>query len=545
MASATDLISNKGTADLGLGSTAAIPVTTSKDLANVERTGQMLMQQNMLQNKLLYDQKLKERDALLAEIDSGKIKVGDLLEKDEPYVKEGLEGLDKAWEERMRKGVNDIDAQRKYKKALRDAQDRVTQAQGRKVFYDQESQALGSEKLPRRQEARKKNLTNVVDGGFWKDLTPYQQTLDNDFDVIKAYPKIQEITVTDPKRPLYKGKRSYVDFNQVKAEADKDFREQNENAEYQIGLLDSFQQMPVQQALPALKSVQNRLMQYNKDRGFNPGDKEFVELKLAMNPNGTPIVTPDGKLVIDESVPDFAAKWALAGQPKYQTEDFNVDKGALDIKKADEIERHNKAMEGLDRSKLSLAFKEFDLKSNAAGANKQMAESAKAYATGLLGKLNGMKNADGIIPADRLRELTADELKYLGSATTTDNKFSLKPLSLGSKEKGDAITNVVIQEDGTIKLFRGGTGKSLGQQVGTSIDVKGIATNKLGDEMIQTAGKEGFNFNSLVELYGPQGQAEGAVDVELSQKPEDWKQEGKNWRYKDVSLYDSKGKKIK
>lgn len=529
-----------GNAGLGSGSNPQIPVIANEDFDSVNRTGQQLMQQNMMQNKALFDQKIKDRDTLLAEIDSGNIRVGDILEPDTAYVKEGLDGLDKAWEERMKKGVNDIDAQRKYKKALRDAQDRVTQAQGRKVFYDQESQALSKETLPRKQQARKQNLDSVVGGGFWKDIMPYQQTLDNDFDVIKAYPKLQKTTVTDPKRPLYKGERSFVDYDQVKAESGKDFLENIENREYQIGLLKGYQDMPAQKANEELKAIQNRLNEYNSKRGLAPGQQGFAApIKIATNPDGTPVLTPDGKMIIDESVPDFAAKWALAAQPQYVQEDFKVDPGALNIAELDERTRHNKAMEGLDRSRLSLAFKEFDLKSNAAGATQQMAESAKQYAEGLIGKLNGMRDASGLISRQNLSKLTNDELKYLGIGKTEENKFTLTPLKI------DDNTKILLEDDGTIKVFRGGTSKSLGTQSGSSIDIKTIATNKLGDEMIQTTGKEGYNFNNLIELYKPTGTAQESKQVELSQDPNDWKAEGKNWRYKDGKLYNASGKVVK
>jgi len=177
MASVSTYTGNLG---LGVGSSPEIPVGANVDLNILNQTGDHLLALNAAKNKDIFDQKVKERDKVLQAIHSGDIKVGDLLEKDTPIVRQGLDKLDQAWGNMIKKGPNDIDAQLEYKKALRDATETVSQAQGRKVFYDQESQALAGESLPRKREARRQNLNNVINGGFWKDLTPYQQTQDLD-----------------------------------------------------------------------------------------------------------------------------------------------------------------------------------------------------------------------------------------------------------------------------------------------------------------------------------------------------------------------------
>lgn len=533
----TQILQYQGNPNLALGSDVGIPVTTNKDLDLINQTSRDIYLNNISRNQMMFQRKLADRDKLLQALDEGTIKVGDLLEGDDPWVREGLDKMDTAFDQWTKKGINNIEAAREYKKAKREAQERVTQAQARKKFYDEENAALSSEKLPRRQQARRENLNKVINSNKWADLTPYQQTLDLDFDPIKGYVKPVTTEIADPNRPLYKGKRTYVDLEQTKGEATKDFLENNEVRENQIGLFNEYQNLPIERALQDYGAIQRRLVEYNKQRGFKPGDKGYAELKIAMNSDGSPIVK-DGRLVLNESVPDFAAKWALAQQPNYQTDAFDVDKGALDIAELRERERHNKAMEGIDRSKLNLQYKEFDFKANQAGAPNQLAQSAKVYAETLLAKLNSMKNIDGIIPRDRLNELTSDELKYLGKAITSENKFTLKPVEL-NPEEGSPVTNMVIDSDGTIRLFSG-TKEGIGSQIGPSINVTTIATNKLGDEMVQTAGKEGYNFNNLIPLYENKKQ-----ETELSTEPTDWKQEGKYWRYKDGRLFDAKGKEVK
>lgn len=136
-----------------------------------------------------------------------------------------------------------------------------------------------------------------------------------------------------------------------------------------------------------------------------------------------------------------------------------------------------------------------DRLAKAAGVTEDMALSAKKYAEALVAKLNGLKGADGIIHKSELSKLTSDELKFLGVANTEENKFTLNPLDLKN------VSSFVIDDDGTIRVFSGGTRQSLGAQKGSSINVATIATNKLGDEMITTTGKEGYNFNNLIPLY--------------------------------------------
>lgn len=139
-----------------------------------------------------------------------------------------------------------------------------------------------------------------------------------------------------------------------------------------------------------------------------------------------------------------------------------------------------------------------DRLAKAAGVPGQVASSAKSYAEGLMNKLNSLKDAGGVIGKDKLSKLTADELKYLGKGETTENKFTLTPLSLKT------ISSIVIDNDGNVLTYSGGTSKSLGTQAGPSINISTVATNKLGDEMVTSTGKEGFNFNNLIPLYNQQ-----------------------------------------
>jgi len=328
MASATDLVSNKGDANLGVGSNAGIPLGTDFNLDVINKTGEQIMLQNMNQNREIYQQKLRERDQLLSQIDSGGIKVGDLLEEDTPIVKEGLDNLDKAWEEMVTKGKNDLDAQRKYKKALRDAQDRTTQAQARKVYFDQEAQELSKETLPRKQTARKQNLDGVIKGGFWKDLTPYQQTQDLDIEksILSTAANVTE-QFTDPKNPLIKGKRTIFDYDKTLQSNNDNFLNDANKRHDQEQLVASIQSLPPQDFVENLQAMNNRIADYNKTKGLIEGQPGFVAaVDFEIDPQ-------TGKPAINEKLPDFAAKYTLTRQKPFSSTEtaFDKDRAAYEL----------------------------------------------------------------------------------------------------------------------------------------------------------------------------------------------------------------------
>lgn len=342
MATATELISNSGNANLGLTNT-AIPVTTAKDLDLINQTARDVYINGLNRNQQLFQQKIKERDQLLSAIDSGDIRVGDLLEEDTPFVKEGLEKLDQAFENRIKKGINDLDAAREYKKALRDAQDRVTQAQGRKVFYDSESGAIGKETLPRKQDARKKNLDGVIKGGFWKDITPYQQTQDLDIEgsILSTAANVTS-EFTDPKT-FTKGKRTEFDYDKtLQANVNNFLNDANKRYD-QSQLVREIQELDPNTFGKTMESMNNRIKEYNDRKGLLPNSAGYVE------PIRFDIV--QGRGIIAEKMPDFAAKYTLANQKPFGAVETAFDKDRANYALGQERNRIAAANAGANQMK--------------------------------------------------------------------------------------------------------------------------------------------------------------------------------------------------
>jgi len=340
MASVSTYTGNLG---LGVGSSPEIPVGANVDLNILNQTGDHLLALNAAKNKDIFDQKVKERDKVLQAIHSGDIKVGDLLEKDTPIVRQGLDKLDQAWGNMIKKGPNDIDAQLEYKKALRDATETVSQAQGRKVFYDQESQALAGESLPRKREARRQNLNNVINGGFWKDLTPYQQTQDLDINgsILSSAQNITE-QIHDPSNPLIKGKRTTFDYGKtLESNTDNFLNDANKRYDQQQ-LMSAIQSLDPQSFQENIGAMNNRIKEYNDLKGLQPGQPGYVTpIQFEVNPQS-------GQPMIKEKLPDFAAKYTLAHQKPFNQVETEFDEKAsrylIDKQKADTDAIYKRAM---------------------------------------------------------------------------------------------------------------------------------------------------------------------------------------------------------
>lgn len=532
MATASELISNKGSAGLGTGGNPNIPVGYGKDLDVINDIGRTLTLVDLDQNRRIFEQKVRDRDRTLAAVDSGSIKVGDILEEDQPIVKEGLDNLDTVWAE-WAKNPNSIEAQVKYKKALRDAQDRVTQANARFLGDRVQKSEIANDSLPRTRQARANNLQSWKKN-FWGEVMPYQQQQDLDIPgSILSTAATTTTEFTDPST-FTKGKRTEFDYGKTYDANLNNYLNDVNKAYDQRQLVNALQALDPQEFTEKIDAINGRIKEYNTMKGLIPGADGYVdEVKVEYDP-------ATGRGIINERLPDFSAKFTLANQKPFGGISTELDRGALDIARQKEIERHNKALEALQRGRLSLNERQFNFQAQKAGATQQMAESAKKYAESLFSKLKGLANEDGIIPKGSLSQLTVDELKYLGSATTTENKFSLDPLDMKN------VTSLVISPNGTISVYEKGTKKSLGSQIGGRINTTTIATNKLGDEMVQTTGKEGYNFNDLIPLYGEENDNEDNNYYDNEGNVESITND--EVRYKDGSVWkidDKTGKMIK
>jgi hypothetical protein len=348
--SGQEILSYKGNA--GLGSNSDIPAIGNKGLEVINNSLDRLQAQNSIRNQQIFQQKIRDRDALYAAIDSGDIKVPDILDQDMPTVKEGLEKLDEAYFKRIKNGINDLDAARDYKKALREAQDRVTQATARKLHFDKLNGEIAKEQLPRKQEAMKAHLDKTINSGFFSDLTPYQQTQDLDVaGSILSAAATQTEQFTDPKNPLIKGKRTLFDYDKTFLNSKDNFLNDVNKRYDQQQLVGAIQSLPPAEFLETIKAVNDRIKEYNAIKNLAPGQPGYVaDVKFTVNPQ-------TGKAMINEAVPDFAAKYTLAHQRPFGSAETELDEAAYKLLQEQNKVRHEKAMERIGRANAAANLK--------------------------------------------------------------------------------------------------------------------------------------------------------------------------------------------
>jgi hypothetical protein len=320
-----------GDAGLGLGGNADIPVSYGQPLETTNQTIRDVALRDSQKNMFLFQQKVKDRDKMYELLDSGEVKLGDILERDMPVVNKALDRQTEAFNEWMKKGAQDPAGAMAYKKATREAQQAATQAQYRKHYYDQESDNLSKERLPKFAEARKAHMEKNL-SSFWADATPFQQFSTLDVNPIVGFSKpIETILPDDPTKPYQKGKRTYYSYD----DALKNAQNYGLTPEGSFNLKtfhDTLTEMPPLELADKIKTVNQELARYNQQRGLKPGDKDFVTPIQAV-----PQVGKDGKLSmvgINEPLDKLAAKFSLAQHPQYQTDTFDIDKGKLDLFKA-------------------------------------------------------------------------------------------------------------------------------------------------------------------------------------------------------------------
>lgn len=297
-------------------------------------------------------------------------------------------------------------------------------------------------------------------------------------------------------------------------------------------------------------------------------------------------LTPQQKQAFGGTVEDFwkklgEEKFGAANDVQHITKDelkpnanfLKSENLALDVQKANETARHNKAMEGIDWSKYDLDKQKF---TETTKGEEESKNASVAFANGLFGDLlskGSIKTANGgaVLTPDDVRKLTADQLKFLGKELPPqrdENPNSgtygqiiqsggLQPLKLNDDEV------LQVNPDGTVLIMQGAkyhpeskrfTGKWDNNR---STSIWNAARNVLNEENVKAGSKE-RNAYLPIDLRNAKGEIQ--VDVSgggkttttnvdkstgLSLEKKDWKKEGNNWRYMPTGqLYDSAGKVI-
>lgn len=195
---------------------------------------------------------------------------------------------------------------------------------------------------------------------------------------------------------------------------------------------------------------------------------------------------------------------------------ISANDNALQASQQAETRRHNIAGEGLEGAALKLKQDEWKQKMSVGGET--VKNSALERAKRIYEDLKKLTDANGVISPDKVRQLNAEQLKYLGTEVTENNtntgisKTSFQPLDLSTKnEEGKQVSEYAIQLDnGQIKVLRPKEGEKKiiktndGVYVGLwdnskSTNLFNVGTNILNEEL-QKAGSKELNSYTPIDL---------------------------------------------
>lgn len=439
-----DVNSYLGSAALGLGSTPAIPAENA-NLNAINETGRNIQLLDHENNLNIFHQKIKDRDALYQMLDQDKVAIGKIRDEDRGIVNDAQKDANDAYYEMVKGGgMTNREGMRKYKDTLDNLNNVATQAQARYKFLTEEDQAIASTPLPRYQEERKKNLDDYKKKGFWADWTPYQQTANLDMDAIKKNsvntPFEYNVDPDGKQSPegKYKVKGSKFDYNQTYKNLRDKYLPNSEDLYYQQQLLGKIEQLPPNEKARTVIGMNGQIDKYNYENGLVKGMDGYVD----------PVtVTPNGQIA--ERPTDFSAKWILANQPAFKTQNSELDKfnAGLEQKKQAEADKLK-----IEAGKLGLGYaklKEAKRINNARIASlpkeeqdseisdmytRAMQEQKGSFATIRDGKLTSEVPAENSLPYYTIKDGKVADLKPFDSEPVYQN-----PTGKTLKEKGKVL----------------------------------------------------------------------------------------------------------
>lgn len=338
---ALDVTTYTGNAGLGLGSNASIPAPVGdKALDILNNTVRDIMLLDNQKNIQLFQQKVKDRDNLNNLILSNQVATGDILPEYQPHFDEAKKRVEDVF--RQWKGnQNDVEGYRKYQGAVQDLKDVAAHAQVNTHQLRQLEAEKAQQTLPGEISKYQTWIDRQKKQDFWTPITPYQKLHDFAIDDILKFAQPKTRSVQGGKDPFGYFDESYFDYNDILKNARNAYVNDREAADSVDQFYDKLQQYNPQQLNLALDAIDQKIDQYNKERG-------------TVIPKVNRQVDQQGRPIIGDSKIEFAAKYALANQSAFSTKTpkFNKD-----------IAKYN-----LDKDKLALQAKRLGIDAAKAGA---------------------------------------------------------------------------------------------------------------------------------------------------------------------------------
>lgn len=342
---AVNLLSYTGTPELGIGSSNVPlgPTNTNLDIVNNALRDIMLLDNQ--RNVMLFQQKVKDRDQLTEMIMKNQVSSGDILPEYRKHFDQAEKQAEKAFTD-WGGNLNDKEGYRKYQASVQDLKDIAAQAQGKTMGLRALEKEKSQQILPRKQADYQRWIQQEKEKPFWEQVTPYQQLHDFSVDDILAGVKPISTVSRDAKDPTITYDTTYIDYGDILRNKRNQYINDRDAADSMDQFFDKLQRLAPNQLVPTLDAMDAQIDRYNQERGFNPGDRGYVQKVKRADVNG--------QVLINEPKTDFAAKYALSQQPQYLTRTPKFDK---DIAKY-----------GIDKERLALQAKKLGLDAAKAGA---------------------------------------------------------------------------------------------------------------------------------------------------------------------------------
>lgn len=342
---AVSLTNYTGNAGLGVGSSNAPLGPTNPNLDVVNNTLRDIMLLDNQRNVLLFQQKIRDRDQLTEMIMKNQVSSGDILPEYRQHFDQAEKQAEKAFQD-WGGNLNDKDGYRKYQAAIQDLRDIAGHAQGKTMSIRGLEKEISQQTLPRKQADMKRWYDQEKSKPFWESVTPYQQLHDFSVDDILAGVKPITTVTRDAKDPTISYDTTYIDYNDILRNKRNQYINDRDAADSIDQIFDKFQRLAPNQMVPTLDAMDAQIDRYNQERGFNPGNKGYVQKVKRADING--------QVLINEPKTEFAAKYALSQQPQFLTRTPKFDK---DIAKY-----------GIDKAKLALMAERLGTDKAKAGA---------------------------------------------------------------------------------------------------------------------------------------------------------------------------------
>lgn len=370
---AINLLSYTGDAALGLGSNPGIPTTATKtDLDTINNTIRDVMLLDNQRNVQLWQQKVKDRDAVLEQIMQNQVSSGDILPEYRKYFDEAEKNAERAFT-KWGGNLNDKNGYREYQAAVQDLKDVAATAQSKTIGIRNLEKEKAAQILPRKQGEYQKWIEQQKSQPFWNPVIPYQQLHDFAIDDILSGVNEFKSEGVDPNNPLYKVDQTYVDYADVLKNKRNQYINDMDAADSIDQFFDKVQRYDPAQLGNTIDALNKQLQKYNTDRNLEPGMRGYVE-DIKVEP-------VQGRLLIKEPKTDFAAKYALANRQQFVTRTPRFDKDLAKFA----IDKERLGIQakklGIDAAKAGAYIRNLDAKTRKFIANEQATgtDVAKLY----------------------------------------------------------------------------------------------------------------------------------------------------------------------